>query len=55
MFANLIAMSYGNASNTEGKIVSASVYAIYRGNDKSLKFQDTHKHIVFTVKLKPYI
>ena len=55
MFANLITVNFGDASNTEGKIVSATVYAIYRGDDESLKFQHTLKHIVFTVKLKPYI
>ena len=41
--------------STEGKIVSAIAYAIHRGDDKQLKFQDALKHIGFTVKLKPYI
>jgi uncharacterized LabA/DUF88 family protein len=41
--------------NTEGEIVSATAYAIHRGDDKQLKFQDALKHIGFTVKLKPYI
>ncbi len=39
----------------EGKIVSAIAYAIHRGDDKQLKFQDALKHIGFKVKLKPYI
>ncbi len=39
----------------EGEIVSATAYAIHRGDDKQLKFQDALKHIGFTVKLKPYI
>ena len=39
----------------EGEIVSAIAYAIHRGDDKQLKFQDALKHIGFTVKLKPYI
>ena len=41
--------------NAEGEIVSAIAYAIHRGDDKQLKFQDALKHIGFTVKLKPYI
>ena len=40
---------------SEGEIVSAIAYAIDRGDDKQLKFQDALKHIGFTVKLKPYI
>jgi uncharacterized LabA/DUF88 family protein len=40
---------------SEGEIVSATAYAIHRGDDKQLKFQDALKHIGFTVKLKPYI
>ena len=39
----------------EGEIVSATAYAIYRNDDKQIKFQDALKHIGFTVKLKPYI
>ena len=39
----------------EGEIISATAYAIHRGDDKQLKFQDALKHIGFTVKLKPYI
>ena len=55
LFASLITVSFGNASNTEEKIVSAPpVYAIYHGDDKPLKFQETLTHIVFTVKLKLY-
>ncbi|MEL0587620.1 MAG: NYN domain-containing protein [Candidatus Thiodiazotropha sp. (ex. Lucinoma kazani)] len=41
--------------SAEGEIVSAVAYAIHRGDDKQLKFQDALKHIGFTVKLKPYI
>ena len=39
----------------QGDIVSATAYAIHRGDDKQLKFQNALKHIGFTVKLKPYI
>ena len=39
----------------QGEIVVANAYAIHRGDDKQLKFQDALKHIGFTVKLKPYI
>ncbi|MEE8057976.1 MAG: NYN domain-containing protein [Pseudomonadales bacterium] len=41
--------------STEGKIVLATAFAIHRGDDKQLKFQNALKHIGFTVKLKPYI
>ena len=41
--------------SAEGEIVSAIAYAIHRGDDKQLKFQNALKHIGFTVKLKPYI
>ena len=40
---------------TEGKIVSATAYAIHRGDEKQLKFQNALKQMGFTVKLKPYI
>lgn len=40
---------------SEGEIVSATAYAIHRGDDKQLQFQNTLKKIGFTVKLKPYI
>ena len=40
---------------SEGDIVSATAYAIHRGDDKQIKFQDALKHIGFNVKLKPYI
>ena len=40
---------------SQGEIVSATAYAIHRGDDGQLKFQDALKHIGFTVKLKPYI
>lgn len=39
----------------QGEIVSATAYAIHRGDDKQQKFQDALKHIGFSVKLKPYI
>lgn len=39
----------------QGSIVSATAYAIHRGDEKQLKFQDALKHIGFNVKLKPYI
>ena len=39
----------------QGTIVTANAYAIHRGDDKQLKFQNALKHIGFTVKLKPYI
>jgi len=38
-----------------GEIVSATAYAIHRGDEKQLKFQNALKHIGFTVRLKPYI
>lgn len=41
--------------SSEGDIVSATAYAIHRGDDRQLKFQDALKHIGFEVKLKPYI
>ena len=39
----------------QGEIVYANAYAIHRGDEKQLKFQDALKHIGFNVKLKPYI
>lgn len=39
----------------QGDIVTANAYAIHRGDDKQLKFQNALKQIGFTVKLKPYI
>jgi uncharacterized LabA/DUF88 family protein len=41
--------------SAEGEIVAATAYAIYRNDDKQLKFQNALKHIGFNVKLKPYI
>lgn len=38
-----------------GEIVHACAYAIHRGDDKQLKFQNALKHMGFSVKLKPYI
>ncbi len=40
---------------TQGEIVQATAYAIYRDNDKQIRFQDALKHIGFNIKLKPYI
>lgn len=39
----------------EGDVVLANAYAIHRGNDKQLQFQNTLKEIGFQIKLKPYI
>ncbi len=39
----------------QGDIVSATAYAIGRGDDGQIKFQDALKHIGFKVKLKPFI
>jgi uncharacterized LabA/DUF88 family protein len=39
----------------EGEIVIANAYAIHRGDERQLKFQNALKGIGFTVKLKPYI
>lgn len=39
----------------KGEIVSATAYAIHRGDDQQIKFQDALKHIGFNVKLKPFI
>lgn len=39
----------------QGEIVCANAYAIHRGDDKQLKFQNALKHIGFNVKLKPFI
>jgi len=39
----------------QGEIVLANAYAIDKGDDQQIKFQDALKHIGFNVKLKPYI
>ena len=39
----------------QGEIVTATAYAIHKGDDSQIKFQDALKHIGFDVKLKPYI
>jgi uncharacterized LabA/DUF88 family protein len=39
----------------QGEIVSAMAYAIHKGDDQQIKFQDALKYIGFDVKLKPYI
>jgi len=41
--------------SSEGVIYSAQAYAIHRGNDQQIKFQNALKYIGFQVKLKPYI
>lgn len=41
--------------NSQGKIVSATAYAIERNDDKQHRFQNALKQIGFSVKLKPYI
>ncbi|UCE76974.1 MAG: NYN domain-containing protein [Gammaproteobacteria bacterium] len=41
--------------SAEGEIVSAIAYAIHRGDEKQLQFQNALRHIGFTVKLKPFI
>lgn len=41
--------------SAEGEIISATAYAIYRDDDKQLRFQNALKKIGFVVKLKPYI
>ncbi len=41
--------------DSEGNIVLANAYAIHRGDDQQIKFQNALKHIGFTIKLKPYI
>ncbi len=41
--------------SSEGEITSATAYAVHRGDDKQLKFQNAIKQIGFKVKLKPYI
>lgn len=41
--------------SAEGEIVLANAYAIHRGDDSQLKFQNALKHIGFNIKLKPYI
>ena len=38
-----------------GDILAATAYAIDRGDEQQIKFQDALKHIGFNVKLKPYI
>ncbi|BBB26701.1 LabA-like NYN domain-containing protein [Amphritea japonica] len=41
--------------SAEGEIIIANAYAIHRGDDSQLKFQNALKHIGFNIKLKPYI
>lgn len=44
-----------NRLKSEGQIVSATAYAIDRGDEKQLKFQNALRQMGFTVRLKPYI
>ena len=44
-----------NLLQSEGEIVQANAYAIHRGDDRQLRFQNALKHIGFRVKLKPFI
>lgn len=39
----------------QGEIVTAKAYAIDKGDDQQIKFQDALKYMGFEVKLKPYI
>lgn len=39
----------------QGTIVGATAYAIHRGDERQLKFQNALKQIGFDVKLKPFI
>ena len=41
--------------SAESDIILANAYAIHRGDERQLKFQNALKSIGFTVKLKPYI
>lgn len=41
--------------SAQGEIVAAFAYAIHRGDDRQLKFQNALRKIGFTVKLKPFI
>ena len=41
--------------NSQGDVVSATAYAIHRGDDKQHKFQSALRYMGFTVKLKPFI
>ena len=41
--------------SAQGEIVAATAYAIHRGDERQLKFQNALKKIGFDVKLKPYI
>ncbi len=42
-------------SSAEGEIISATAYAIDRGDSQQLKFQNALEQIGFIVKLKPFI
>jgi uncharacterized LabA/DUF88 family protein len=41
--------------SAEGEIVSATAYAIDRGDEKQRQFQSALRNIGFSIKLKPYI
>ncbi|MFT5721544.1 MAG: uncharacterized LabA/DUF88 family protein [Motiliproteus sp.] len=41
--------------SAQGEIVAATAYAIDRGDEQQLKFQNALKQLGFEIKLKPYI
>jgi uncharacterized LabA/DUF88 family protein len=41
--------------SVQGEIVAATAYAIDRGDEQQLKFQNALKQLGFEIKLKPYI
>ncbi len=41
--------------SAQGEIISATAYAIHKGDDNQLKFQNALKYIGFNVRLKPFI
>ena len=47
--------SFWERVSATGEIVSATAYAIDRGDNKQRNFQDALRNIGFNVKLKPYI
>lgn len=47
--------AFWNKVSKQGVIVSANAYAIHKGDDKQISFQNKIKEIGFNVKLKPYI
>ena len=41
--------------SAQGEIMSAKAYAVDRGDEQQIKFQNALLHIGFTIKLKPFI